>query len=474
MHATISMRCAHDAYMPAWFHANVNRLRPKWAALFPRFSVICRITAPQPTTGSDVYHFESTIMNPFSYQEGTLTVEDCSLATLAERFDTPLYVYSRAALEHNYCAFDKAFGNRPHRVCYAVKANSNLAVLNLLARLGAGFDIVSAGELERVLKAGGEPDSIVFSGVGKTAEEMTTALAAGIHCFNVESASELELLNRVATELDITAPIALRVNPDVDAHTHPYISTGLKDNKFGIAIDDARLLYRRAASMSHIDIIGIDCHIGSQLTELSPFKDAKDRVLALVALLEQDGIKLQHIDLGGGLGVRYQNETPPSAADYVSTLMADVPDSLAIHIEPGRSIAANAGVLITKVLYLKPTEAKNFAVVDAAMNDLVRPSLYSSWQQIQPVTPHQGDSRNWDIVGPVCETGDFLGKNRELALAEADLLAIMGAGAYGFSMASNYNSRNRAAEIMVDSDQAFVVRRREQLNDQLALESLLP
>lgn len=411
---------------------------------------------------------------PFSYNDGVLCAEDCPLPELAERFDTPLYVYSRAALESNYLAFDDAFGDHPHRVCYAVKANSNIAVLNLLARLGAGFDIVSGGELERVLRAGGQPDSITFSGVGKTAAEMVAALKAGIHCFNVESAAELELLNRVAGEQEQVAPIALRVNPDVDAKTHPYISTGLKDNKFGVAIDQALALYQQAAQMKHLRIIGVDCHIGSQLTELEPFAAAVERVLALVERLHSAGILLEHLDLGGGLGVVYRDESVPSAADYVRTLISKLPSHLAVHIEPGRAIVANAGALLTRVLYLKPTEHKNFAIIDAAMNDLIRPSLYGAWQNILPVVPHDGDCRNWDIVGPVCETGDFLGKDRTLALAQGDLLAVCGAGAYGFAMASNYNSRNRPAEILVDNDQAFVVRRRETLDDQLNLESVLP
>jgi diaminopimelate decarboxylase len=410
----------------------------------------------------------------FNFQDGVLHAEDCPLPALAERFGTPLYVYSRLALESNYLAFDDAFGDHPHRVCYAVKANSNIAVLNLLARLGAGFDIVSAGELERVLRAGGQADSITFSGVGKTAEEMMLALDAGIHCFNVESAAELELLNRVAGEQEQIAPIALRVNPDVDAKTHPYISTGLKENKFGIAIDEAVPLYQQAAQMKHLHIIGIDCHIGSQLTDLAPFAAAIDRVLALVNRLKAAGIELQHLDMGGGLGVVYRDENPPSEMAYVKALIDRLPSGLTVHIEPGRAIVANAGLLLTRVLYLKPTEYKNFAIIDGAMNDLIRPSLYGAWQNIVPVVPHDGDCRSWDIVGPVCETGDFLGKDRTLALAQGDLLAVCSAGAYGFAMASNYNSRNRPAEILVDHDQAFVVRRRETLNDQLGLESVLP
>ncbi|MBL7250657.1 diaminopimelate decarboxylase [Alloalcanivorax sp. C16-2] len=413
-------------------------------------------------------------MDPFSYRDGTLFAEEMPVAQLAERFDTPLYLYSRAALEERYNAFDEAFGDHPHRICYAVKANSNLAVLNVLARCGAGFDIVSGGELERVLRAGGDPDKIVFSGVGKTAEEMAAALKAGIHCFNVESAAELELLNLVAGELDTRAPISIRVNPDVDAQTHPYISTGLKENKFGVDIQKAPALYQRATELPHITVRGIDCHIGSQLTRLDPFEDALERVLKLLGELQALGIEIHHLDLGGGLGVTYRDETPPAAADYVAALLKHIPGELPVHIEPGRSIAANAGLFITQVLFLKPTEHRNFAIVDGAMNDLIRPSLYSAWQDIVPVTPHEADCRDWDIVGPVCETGDFLGKDRALALEPGDLLAVRSAGAYGFAMASNYNSRNRPAEVMVDGDQAFLVRARETLEDQLRLETLLP
>ena len=413
-------------------------------------------------------------MAPFSYRDGTLFAEELPVAQLAERFGTPLYLYSRAALEERYNAFDEAFGDHPHRICYAVKANSNLAVLNVLARCGAGFDIVSGGELERVLRAGGDPDKIVFSGVGKTAGEMTAALKAGIHCFNVESAAELELLNLVAGELDTTAPISIRVNPDVDAQTHPYISTGLKENKFGVDIQKAPALYQRAAELPHIAVRGIDCHIGSQLTRLDPFEDALERVLKLLGELQDLGIEIHHLDLGGGLGVTYRDETPPAAADYVAALLKHIPGELPVHIEPGRSIAANSGLFLTEVLFLKPTEHRNFAIVDGAMNDLIRPSLYSAWQDIVPVTPHEADCRDWDIVGPVCETGDFLGKDRALALEPGDLLAVRSAGAYGFAMASNYNSRNRPAEVMVDGDQAFLVRARETIEDQLRLETLLP
>lgn len=413
-------------------------------------------------------------MDHFQYRAGTLHAEDLPLTDLAERFGTPLYVYSRATLERHYRAFDEAFADHPHRICYAVKANSNIAVLNLLARLGAGFDIVSGGELTRVLRAGGDPAGIVFSGVGKTADEMEQALAAGIHCFNVESAAELELLNLVAGEQDTVAPVSIRVNPDVDAQTHPYISTGLKENKFGVDILDAPALYQRAHEMAHIRVIGVDCHIGSQLTSLAPFLDAADRVIELIEKLKHRGIHIQHLDIGGGLGVRYRDETPPLPADYVSELLKRIPDDLPVHIEPGRAIAANAGVFLTQVLYLKPTPHRNFAVVDGAMNDLLRPSLYGAWQEIVPVQPHDADCRDWDIVGPVCETGDFLGKDRPLSLEAGDLLAVRSAGAYGFSMASNYNSRNRAAEVIVDADQAWLVRQRETFAEQLRLESLIP
>ncbi len=413
-------------------------------------------------------------MDPFSYRDGELFAEELPVAQLAERFGTPLYLYSRDALETHYHAFDDAFGEHPHRVCYAVKANSNLAVLQVLAQAGAGFDIVSGGELERVLRAGGEPRNIVFSGVGKTAGEMADALKVGIHCFNVESAAELELLNLVAGELDRVAPIAIRVNPDVDAQTHPYISTGLKENKFGVDIQKAPALYQRAAELPHIKVLGIDCHIGSQLTRLAPFEDALERVLKLLGDLQALGIEIHHLDLGGGLGVTYQDETPPARSDYVQALLKHIPGDLPVHIEPGRSIAANAGLFITQVLFLKPTEHRNFAVVDGAMNDLIRPSLYSAWQEIVPVTPHDADCRDWDIVGPVCETGDFLGKDRALALEAGDYLAVRSAGAYGFVMASNYNSRNRPAEVMVDGDQAFLVRARETVDEQLRLETLLP
>jgi diaminopimelate decarboxylase len=416
--------------------------------------------------------------DPFQYREGRLQAEEVDLETLAARIGTPTYVYSRAALESHWRAFDTAFGQHPHLVCYAVKSNSNLAVLNVLARLGAGFDIVSQGELERVLRAGGDPRKVVFSGVGKLPEEMARALEVGVRCFNVESEAELHALDAVARAHGVRAPVSLRVNPDVDAQTHPYISTGLKENKFGIDIGRALQVYRDAAAMTNIEVTGIDCHIGSQITQLTPFLDALDRVLATIDTLSAEGIHVHHLDIGGGLGVRYKAEdAPPSPGDYVSALLQRLGDRrLEILMEPGRAISANAGLLLTRVNYLKSTPAREFAIIDAAMNDLIRPVLYSAWQEIVPVTPRQDatPSRCYDIVGPVCETGDFLGKNRELAIAVGDLLAIRSAGAYGFVMSSNYNTRNRAAEVMVDGDSFHTVRARETYDDQLALESLLP
>lgn len=413
-------------------------------------------------------------MSAFQFRNAELFAENRPVQALAEQFGTPLYIYSRAALEAHYKALDEAFGEHPHLVCYAVKANSNLAVLNVLARLGAGFDIVSSGELERVLRAGGDPRKVVFSGVGKTREEIARALEVGIHCFNVESAFEIDLIQQEAKARNVKAPVALRVNPDVDAQTHPYISTGLKENKFGVDINEALALYQYMASLSHLEIIGVDCHIGSQLTKLTPFEDAIERVLELVEKLAAQGIRIKHLDLGGGLGVRYTDETPPSPADYVQTLLKNLPKDLPVHIEPGRSIAALAGIFVTQVIGLKPSGHKNFAVVDGAMNDLIRPTLYSAVMDIVPVQQHDHEPKVWDVVGPVCETGDFLGKDRELAIAAGDYLAVTGAGAYGFVMASNYNSRNRAAEVMVDGDQAWLIRRRETLDDQLRQESLLP
>lgn len=414
-------------------------------------------------------------MDYFTYQNGDLFAESVSLANIAEEHGTPTYVYSRAALENHYQAYTKAFGDYPHLICYAVKANSNLAVLNVLARLGAGFDIVSVGELERVIRAGGSPDKIVFSGVGKQADELARALELGVHCFNVESEPELERLNAVAQEMGLVADISLRVNPDVDAQTHPYISTGLKDNKFGVPIETAFDIYQRASNMPGLNPVGVDCHIGSQLTETAPFLDALDRVMVLVNQLENAGMTIEHLDLGGGLGVCYDDETPPSADEYVNALLSKVRDTgKTIVLEPGRSIAANAGVLLTKVEFLKHGETKNFAIVDAAMNDLLRPALYSAWQNIVPLKQEStAAAATYDIVGPVCETGDFLGKDRELRLSEGDLLAVKSAGAYGFVMASNYNSRGRPAEILVDGNLSFVARKRESIDDQLALERML-
>ncbi|UZJ43683.1 diaminopimelate decarboxylase [Marinimicrobium sp. C6131] len=414
-------------------------------------------------------------MQPFERRDGELFVEDVPLARIAEQFGTPTYVYSRAAFTRHYLAYAQALGDHPGMVCYAIKANSNLAVLNLLARLGAGFDIVSGGELERVLRAGGDPRRVVFSGVGKTREEMTRALNAGIFCFNVESEAELEQLSQVASELGKTANISLRVNPDVDAQTHPYISTGLKENKFGIDIERAPAVYRRAAELPGLSVQGLDCHIGSQLTQLAPFMDALDRLLVLVDELAGEGIHIHHLDLGGGLGVTYRDESPPPVSDYMDAIKARLGDrKLSLMFEPGRSIAANAGVMLTRVLYLKPTEHKNFAIIDGAMNDNIRPSLYQAWQNIVPVREHGGEVKTWDLVGPVCETGDFLGKDRSLALQAGDVLAMLSAGAYGFGMSSNYNSRGRPAEVLVDGDRAHLVRARETIDDQLRGEQVLP
>lgn len=414
-------------------------------------------------------------MEAFSYRDGQLFAEGVALPALAQRFGTPTYVYSRAHIEAQYRAYADALEGMPHLVCFAVKANSNLGVLNVLARLGAGFDIVSRGELERVLAAGGEPGRIVFSGVGKTRDDMRRALEVGVHCFNVESADELERLQQVAAELGMKAPVSLRVNPDVDAGTHPYISTGLKENKFGIDIDNAEAVYARAAELPNLEVVGVDCHIGSQLTSLPPFLDALDRLLALIDRLATRGIQIRHLDLGGGLGVRYRDEQPPLAGDYIQAVRQRIEGrGLALVFEPGRSIVANAGLLLTRVEYLKHTAHKDFAIVDAAMNDLIRPALYQAWMNVIAVQPHEGDTRRYDIVGPICETGDFLAKDRELALAEGDLLAVCSAGAYGFVMSSNYNTRGRAAEVLVDGDQAFEVRRRESVQELYAGESLLP
>ena len=416
-------------------------------------------------------------MDYFNYQDdGQLWAENVALSQLAEQYGTPLYVYSRATLERHWNAFDSSVGEHPHLVCYAVKANSNLGVLNTLARLGSGFDIVSGGELERVIAAGGDPSKVVFSGVGKTAAEMKRALELKIKCFNVESEPELERLNKVAGELGVKAPISLRINPDVDANTHPYISTGLRDNKFGIAFDRAPAVYAFAQQLEILDIHGIDCHIGSQLTDIEPFIDATDRLLALIDQLRADGINIKHLDVGGGLGVVYRDELPPQPSDYAKALLARLDNhaDLELIFEPGRAIAANAGVLLTKVEFLKPTEHKNFAIIDAAMNDLMRPALYQAWQDIVPVVPREGEAVTYDLVGPICETGDFLGKDRALVLEEGDLLAVRSAGAYGFVMSSNYNTRCRAAEVMVDGKQAHLVRQREELSSLWALENVLP
>ena len=414
-------------------------------------------------------------MDAFNYRDGELFAEGVALSAIAQRFGTPTYVYSRAHIEAQYRSFTDALDGVPHLVCYAVKANSNLGVLNVLARLGAGFDIVSRGELERVLAAGGKADKIVFSGVGKTREDMRRALEVGVHCFNVESTDELERLQVVAAEMGVRAPISLRVNPDVDAGTHPYISTGLKENKFGIAIADAEDVYIRAAQLPNLEVLGVDCHIGSQLTTLPPFLDALDRLLALIDRLGECGIYLHHIDLGGGVGVRYRDEEPPLIADYIQAVRERIEGrDLTLMFEPGRYIVANAGVLLTQVEYLKHTEHKDFAIVDAAMNDLIRPALYQAWMNVTAVTPRDSEARAYDIVGPICETGDFLAKDRQLALEEGDLLAVHSAGAYGFVMSSNYNTRGRTAEVLVDGDQAFEVRRRETVAELYAGESLLP
>lgn len=410
-------------------------------------------------------------MIPFLHENNRLFAEQVPVDTLAEQFGTPLYVYSRAALIHQYQRYQAAVSEQD-LVCYAVKANANLAVLRTLAAQGAGFDIVSVGELERVLEAGGDPERIVFSGVGKLPAEMARALEVGIHCFNVESLSELEHLQAVAAERDQVARVSLRVNPDVDARTHPYISTGLKANKFGVPIDDAEAFYQRARALSHIEPIGVDCHIGSQLTDIEPLLEALGSLLALVRRLRADGIVLQHVDMGGGLGVSYEEgEAAPDIESYIAAVKAEL-DSEGLHLvlEPGRSIVADAGLFLTRVTLLKTGEEKNFAVVDGAMNDLLRPSLYGAWQRVLPVQPRPGQPTTWDVVGPVCETGDFLARDRELVLAEGDLVAIMQAGAYGFAMASNYNTRPRAAEVMVDGEQAMLIRRRETLDDLLAAE----
>lgn len=413
-------------------------------------------------------------MDHFEYRDGRLHAEDVPVADIAATVGTPCYIYSRATIERHWRAFDHAFGEHPHLVCYAVKANSNLAVLNVLGRLGSGFDIVSGGELERVLAAGGDPGKIVFSGVGKRRDELERALEINIRCFNVESEAELALLERVAAERGQRAPVSLRINPDVDADTHPYISTGLKQNKFGIEVERALAVYARAAASPHLEVVGVDCHIGSQLTRVAPFVDALERVLALVGRLEAQEIAIRHLDLGGGLGIRYRDEEPPLPAEHAAALLERLRDRPhEILIEPGRAIVGNAGILVTRVELLKQGEDKSFAVVDAAMNDLLRPALYSAWQAIIPVEPRtMGESRRYDVVGPICETGDFLGKDRELNIEPGDLLAVRSAGAYGFAMSSNYNSRPRAAEVMVDGGRFRVVRRRETVAELYAGEAI--
>ena len=414
-------------------------------------------------------------MDFFQYKNEQLYVEDLPVKQLAEEFGTPLYIYSRATLERHWHAFDSALGEHPHLICYAVKANSNIGILNVMAKLGSGFDIVSQGELERVLAAGGEASKVVFSGVAKSRSEIMRALEVGIRCFNVESIAELYHINQIAGEMGKVAPISLRVNPDVDAHTHPYISTGLKENKFGVSVDEAREVYKLAATLPHVKITGMDCHIGSQLTELQPFLDATDRLIRLIEQLKEDGITLKHLDLGGGLGVTYTDETPPHPSDYATALLNKLKDyeDLEIILEPGRAIAANAGILVAKVQYLKSNESRNFAITDTGMNDMIRPALYEAYMNIIEIDRTLGREKAiYDVVGPVCETSDFLGKQRELAIAEGDYIAQRSAGAYGASMSSNYNSRPRTAEVLVDGNKAHLIRRRESLSELWALESI--
>ena len=414
-------------------------------------------------------------MDFFQYKNEQLYVEDLPVKQLAEEFGTPLYIYSRATLERHWHAFDSALGKHPHLICYAVKANSNIGILNVMAKLGSGFDIVSQGELERVLAAGGEASKVVFSGVAKSRAEIMRALEVGIRCFNVESIAELHHINQIAGEMGKIAPISLRVNPDVDAHTHPYISTGLKENKFGVNVDEAREVYKLAATLPHVKITGMDCHIGSQLTELQPFLDATDRLIRLIEQLKEDGITLKHLDLGGGLGVTYTDETPPHPSDYAAALLNKLKNykDLEIILEPGRAIAANAGILVAKVQYLKSNESRNFAITDTGMNDMIRPALYEAYMNIIEIDRTlEREKAIYDVVGPVCETSDFLGKQRELAIAEGDYIAQRSAGAYGASMSSNYNSRPRTAEVLVDGDKAHLIRRRESLSELWALESI--
>ena len=414
-------------------------------------------------------------MDFFQYKNEQLYVEDLPVKQLAEEFGTPLYIYSRATLERHWHAFDSALGEHPHLICYAVKANSNIGILNVMAKLGSGFDIVSQGELERVLAAGGEASKVVFSGVAKSRAEIMRALEVGIRCFNVESVAELHHINQIAGEMGKIAPISLRVNPDVDAHTHPYISTGLKENKFGVSVDEAREVYKLAATLPHVRITGMDCHIGSQLTELQPFLDATDRLIRLIEQLQEDGITLKHLDLGGGLGVTYTDETPPHPSDYAAALLNKLKNykDLEIILEPGRAIAANAGILVAKVQYLKSNESRNFAITDTGMNDMIRPALYEAYMNIIEIDRTlEREKAIYDVVGPVCETSDFLGKQRELAIAEGDYIAQRSAGAYGASMSSNYNSRPRTAEVLVDGNKAHLIRRRESLSELWALESI--
>ena len=414
-------------------------------------------------------------MDFFQYKNEQLYVEDLPVKQLSEEFGTPLYIYSRATLERHWHAFDSALGKHPHLICYAVKANSNIGILNVMAKLGSGFDIVSQGELERVLEAGGEASKVVFSGVAKSRAEIMRALEVGIRCFNVESIAELHHINQIAGEMGKIAPISLRVNPDVDAHTHPYISTGLKENKFGVSVDEAREVYKLAATLPHVKITGMDCHIGSQLTELQPFLDATDRLIRLIEQLKEDGITLKHLDLGGGLGVTYTDETPPHPSDYAAALLNKLKNykDLEIILEPGRAIAANAGILVAKVQYLKSNESRNFAITDTGMNDMIRPALYEAYMNIIEIDRTLERERAiYDVVGPVCETSDFLGKQRELAIAEGDYIAQRSAGAYGASMSSNYNSRPRTAEVLVDGDKVHLIRRRENLSELWALESI--
>ena len=414
-------------------------------------------------------------MDFFQYKNEQLYVEDLPVKQLAEEFGTPLYIYSRATLERHWHAFDSALGEHPHLICYAVKANSNIGILNVMAKLGSGFDIVSQGELERVLAADGEASKVVFSGVAKSRAEIMRALEVGIRCFNVESVAELHHINQIAGEIGKVAPISLRVNPDVDAHTHPYISTGLKENKFGVSVDEAREVYKLAATLPHVKITGMDCHIGSQLTELQPFLDATDRLIRLMEQLKEDGITLKHLDLGGGLGVTYTDETPPHPSDYATALLNKLKDyeDLEIILEPGRAIAANAGILVAKVQYLKSNESRNFAITDTGMNDIIRPALYEAYMNIIEIDRTLGREKAiYDVVGPVCETSDFLGKQRELAIAEGDYIAQRSTGAYGASMSSNYNSRPRTAEVLVDGNKAHLIRRRENLSELWALESI--